>query len=366
MNGDKTAHQCVANQQTDSHFSPAIAVSSPHDDWQRAGQQAAQRLPTPEVIASLAAFQAESESMASLMIWQLLHELSFVSEEGWLIADARQRARIADCFQCLLEKWHGILEDEGIVEQREQRWFAGECAPSLPSIEQRIDDGKIRLRRCLDWHLEGDDFFNALFADQHTLCEVMRYPQLAQSRLSPHESCPLYPAMHQRSMLVDYLGQIAASLLQTAVQARDCPQVLEMGADTCHDDLHLLWDRQGCPSAQLDAVLAKDLLHRIQGFDAMLKGIWHALKPEGVLIVVEPTQDSALRWITAAAVLQHATEGHSQPFMQSLSQEAWLQAILRNGFHLVGDWPQPGTALAFTGYRVFMMRRSASEMDVET
>lgn len=366
MNGDKSAHQCVANQQTDSHLSPAIAVSSKHDDWQRAGHQAAQRLPTPAVIASLAAFQTESESMAPLMIWQLLHELSFVSAEGWLISDARQRAGIADCFQFLLEKWHGILEDEGIVEQREQRWFAGDCAPSLPTIEQRIDDGKIRLRRCLDWHLEGDDFLDTLFADQHTLCEVMRYPQLAPSRLSLHESCPLDPAMHQRSMLVEYLGQIAASLLQTAVQGSDSQQVLEINANTGHSDLHPLRDEQNCPAAQFDAVLATNVLHTTHRLDGILQDIWHALKPEGVMIVVEPTQDSSPRWITAAAVLQQATKEHNLQFTLPLSREAWQQAFMRNGFHLVGDWPQPGTALAFAGYRVFMMRRSASVMDIET
>ena len=357
MNGDKSAHQCVANQPTDSHFSPAIAVSSKHDDWQRAGHQAAQRLPTPDVIASLAAFQTESESMAPLMIWQLLYELSFVSDDGWLIADARQRAGIANCFQFLLEKWHGILEDEGIVEQREQRWFAGDCAPSLPSIEQRIDDGKIRLRRCLDWHLEGDDFLNTLFADQYMLCEVMRYPQLAQSRLSLHEGCPLDPAMHQRSMLVDYLGQIAASLLQTAVQGNDFQQVLEINVNTGHSDLHQLRDEHKCPSAQLDAVLTTHVLHSTHRLDGILQDIWQALKPEGVLIVVEPTQDSALRWITAAAVLQQATKRHDSHTL-SLSREAWLQAFSRNGFHHVGDWPQPGTALAFAGHQVFMVQRS--------
>ncbi|MDF7631308.1 hypothetical protein PUG46_18810 [Erwiniaceae bacterium L1_55_4] len=357
MNGDKSAHQGVANSQTDSHFLPATTASSKYEDWQRAGHQAAHRLPTPEMIASLAAFQTESESMAPLMIWQLLLELSFISAEGWLIADARQRAGIADCFQFMLEKWHDILEEEGIVEQHDQRWFAGDCAPSLPSIEQRIDDAKIRLRRCLDWHVEGEAFLNTLFADQHSLCEVMRYPELASSRLSPHESCPLYPAMHQKSMLADYLGQITASLLQTAMQGSDCPKVLEINATTDHGDLQPLRDWPGCPSSQLDAVLAIDVLHTTQGLDAMLQGIWHALKPEGVLIVVEPTQDSSLRWISAAAVLLQATEGHNLPFTLSLSREAWLQTFVHHGFCLMGDWPQPGTSLSFAGHQVFIVQK---------
>lgn len=357
MNGDKSAHQCVANSQTDSHFSPATAAASKYEDWQRAGHQAAHRLPMPEMIASLAAFQTESESMAPLMIWQLLHELSFISAEGWLIADARQRAGIADCFQFMLEKWHGILEEEGIVEQRDQRWFAGDCAPSLPSIEQRIDDAKIRLRRCLDWHVEGEAFLNTLFADQHSLCEVMRYPQLASSQLSPHESCPLYPAMHQKSMLADYLGQITASLLHTAMQGSDCPKVLEINANTDHGDLQSLRDWPGCPSSQLDAVLATNVLHTTQGLEAMLQGIWHALKPEGVLIVVEPTQDCSLRWITAAAVLQQATAGHNLQFTLSLSREAWLQTFVHHGFCLMGDWPQPGTSLSFAGHQVFIVQK---------
>ncbi len=357
MNGDKSAHQGVANSQTDSHFSPATTASSKYEDWQRAGHQAAHQLPTPEMIASLAAFQTESESMAPLMIWQLLHELSFISAEGWLIADARQRAGIADCFQFMLEKWHGILEEEGIVEQRDQRWFAGDCAPSLPSIEQRIDDAKIRLRRCLDWHVEEEAFLYTLFADQHSLCEVMRYPQLASSQLSPHESCPLYPAMHQKSILADYLGQITASLLQTAVQGNDPQQVLEINANTGHSDLHQLRDEQYGPSAQFDAVLATHVLHSTHRLDGILQDIWHTLKPEGVLIVVEPTQDSALRWITAAAVLQQATKGHDSHTL-SLSHETWLQAFARNSFHHVGDWPQPGTALAFAGHQVFMVQRS--------
>ncbi|KJV25494.1 hypothetical protein VH86_16680 [Pantoea sp. BL1] len=353
MNGESSTNLHVVNPQT----ATAIVASSQHDVWQRAGHQAAQRLPAAAAIAALAAFQTESESMAPLMIWQRLHELSFVSAQGWLIADARQQAGVADCYQFLLEKWHCILEDEGIVEQREQHWFASECAPSLHSIEQRIDDGKIRLRRCLEWHAEGEAFLNTLFADPQSLCEVMRYPKLAQNPLSSHKGRLLYAAMQPGSMLTDYLGQIAASLLQTATQGSDCPRVLEMGADTCHDDLHQLRDRQGCPSAQLDAVLATGLLHTTHCLDTILHGIWHALKPEGVLIVVESTEDSALRWITAAMVLQQATEGHSQPVTLSLSRETWLQAFVRQGFLLVGDWPQPGTALSFAGQQVFMVQR---------
>jgi pyochelin synthetase len=341
------------------------------------------------------------------MIWQLLHEMAFITSEGWMIEDARQRAGIAACFGRLLERWHNILEEEGIVELRGQRWFVAECAPSLLSIEQRIDDGKTRLGRCLAWHSQGETFLHWLFASQHTMIEVMREPRLANTLLFPDGESAVSEALYQRNKLADYLGHIAATLLQAAVQHNPQPQVLEIGAGiggltastlpafnasgtghyyhtdvspwfsryaeqrfgeysvlrTGRYDINQPLDEQGWQPSGFDAVLAANVLHNAHRLDATLSDIWRLLKPGGVLIVLEATQDKALQWVTAAAVLEQAADNHSQQDSPLLARDVWQQAFQRNGFVEVGEWPQADRPLAFAGQQVFMVRRPASASD---
>ncbi|WP_367671804.1 amino acid adenylation domain-containing protein [Serratia symbiotica] len=399
----------------DSGANQLLAWVVPHPEinnvqtfgWQQAGEQAAQLLPSATDIASLAAFQAESESLAPLMIWQLLHEIAFVSPAGWRLEEARQQAGIAACFGRLLERWHRILEEEGMTELRGQRWFATEYAPALAAIEQRIDDGKIRLSRCLDWHAQGKTFLDWLFTSQHTMIEVMHEPRLANSLLFPDGESAVSEALYQRNKLADYLGQIAAGLLLKVVEAAEKPQVLEIGAgiggltastlpafhragagEYYHTDVSPWFSRyaeerfapysslrtgrydinqplalQNWEPAQFDAVLAANVLHNAHHLDTTLSDIWRLLKPGGALIVLEATQDKALQWVTAAAVLEQAAEDHSQQTSPLLSRESWQQAFRRNGFLTVGEWPQPDMPLAFAGQQVFIVQRPEMATD---
>ncbi|NIE99097.1 amino acid adenylation domain-containing protein [Pantoea sp. Acro-805] len=417
------SHPSVSNVAVDivtreSGAAQLLAWVVPHSEnahlqntaWRQVGDVAAQQLPSATEIASLAAFQAESESLAPLMIWQLLHEMAFIESEGWVIEEARQRAGIAACFGRLLERWHSILEEEGIIELRGQRWFAAECAPSLLSIEQRIDDGKTRLGRCLAWHAQGETFLHWLFASQHTMIEVMREPRLANSLLFPDGESSVSEALYQRNKLADYLGHIAATLLQAAVQNSEHPQVLEIGAGiggltastlpafnaagtghyyhtdvspwfsryaeqrfgqysalrTGRYDINQPLDEQGWQPAGFDAVLAANVLHNAHRLDVTLSDIWRLLKPGGALIVLEATQDKALQWVTAAAVLEQAAEDHSQQDSPLLARDVWHQAFQRNGFVEVGEWPQADMPLAFAGQQVFMVRRPAGVTDEMT
>ncbi|ORM65335.1 hypothetical protein PRCB_23025 [Pantoea rodasii] len=361
-----------------------------HKNWYQAGGHAAQRLPAPEEIASLAAFHAESESLAPLMIWQVLHELAIVSAEGWIITEACKQAGIDAVFHRLLERWHLILEEEGIVEQRDHRWFAGDCAPALTSVEQRIDDGKIRLRRCLDWHSAGEAYLNQLFACHHSLCEVMRAPHRAH-QLQSHNGEPIASlAVERRNIINDYFGEIVTSLLQTVMQGHDRPQVLEIGsvgltadgsetdhvsvtpqcsqhAEPCfahtstlptgHCDAHQPLDQKN--PEQFHVVLAINSRRIASNLDVYLTCIWRLLKPGGALIVLEVTQDRALDWISAPAIQQAALGRHHQQDSSILSRECWQQAFLRTGFRMVGEWPEPDMPLAFVGQQIYIVQRPA-------
>lgn len=377
--------------------------------WQ-AGQRAAQALPAADRIASLAAFQSESESLAPLMMWQLLQQLEIATPEGWQIEEARQRARIDARFSRLLAKWHSLLEEEGILERRGGRWFALACAPDAAALAQRIDDGRVRLARCLAWQPQGETFLHWLFASQQAMAEVLREPRLAASLLFPEGESAASEALYQRHMLADYLGQIAADLLCASLDGQPQPQVLEIGAGiggltastlpafagatdghyfhtdvspwfthyaeqrfgespalrTGRYDINLPLEEQPWQAEQFNAVLAANVLHNAHQLDRTLTDIWRLLKPGGSLIVLEATQDKALQWVTAAAVLEHAANEESQRDSPLLPTLAWQQALQRNGFELGGCWPQPGTPLAFGGQQVFIARRPAQAAEVAT
>ncbi|WP_437611379.1 amino acid adenylation domain-containing protein [Erwinia sp. V71] len=370
---------------------------------QRAGAQAAEQLPEASRIASLCAFQAESESLAPLLMLQILQQLAFCQPQGWLIATRLTELRIAPRFSRLLERWHEALEEEGWLEQDQGLWRLADCAPTEMALAQRLDDGKHRLRQFLSWLDNGSRFADWLFASSHAIENVLREPQLASSLLFPDGDSQASEALYQGNIIADYLGSIAAAMLPPLLGGRDAPQLLEIGAGiggltastlpafsalaamgeyhhtdvspwfsnyaterfghypslrTGRYDINQRAAQQHYAAESFDAILAANVLHNAHHLSATLNDIWLMLKPGCSLLLLEATVDKQLQWVTAAAVLEHAAEGgSSQGDSPLLSESQWRSALTDAGFELIDIWPHAGTPMAFTGQQLFLARR---------
>ncbi|WP_017348698.1 hypothetical protein [Pantoea sp. A4] len=164
--------------------------------------------------AALAAFLAEGETLAPLMMWQLLLHLDVVQAEGWELESAGNRARIDRCYHALFKQWHLHLENEGLVNQVDNRWYASECAPCSERVAQRIDDMKIRLQQCTRWHQQGGDMVNNLLPETTTLADILCAPSLchpmlpAFARQTDHHWLPeSHPLMWISSVHIQQLAQ---------------------------------------------------------------------------------------------------------------------------------------------------------------
>lgn len=385
----------------------AWLVIAPGDSAQEtllaAGHHAAERLPEPTRLASLAAFQTESESLAPLMMLHILQQMNFLLPEGWRIETRIQQLRIAPCFRRLLTRWHHSLEEQGLLEQQQGEWRLGECAPTALALEQRLDDGKHRLRQFLTWLDNGPLFADWLFASSSAIETVLHEPQLASSLLFPEGDSRASEALYQGNIIADYLGSVAARLLETAVGENTAAQVMEIGAGIggltastlpafaalategtyLHTDVspwftHYAEQRfgeydalrtgrydinqpaaaQGYEQGSMDAILAANVLHNAHRPEETLGDIYQLLKPGACLLLLEATQDKELQWVTAAAVLEHAAEGgESHRDSPLLSETQWRELLTAAGFALIDVWPHAGTPMAFTGQQLFLACR---------
>lgn len=367
------------------------------------GTRAAEKLPDASRIASLRAFQAESELLAPLLMLQILQQLAFCQSPCWQIATRLAELRIAPQFSRLLRRWHHALEEEGWLEQEKGVWRVADCAPTETALAQRLDDGKHRLRQFLSWLDNGSRFVDWLFASSRAIENVLREPQLASSLLFPDGDSQASEALYQGNIIADYLGSIAAAMLKPLLSGHDVPRVLEVGAGiggltastlpafaalttqgeyhytdvspwfsnyatkrfgdypslrTGRYDINQRAAQQHYVAESFDAILAANVLHNAHHLSDTLADIWLMLKPGGSLLLLEATQDKQLQWVTAAAVLEHAVEGgSSQGDSPLLSESRWYNALTDAGFEPIDIWPHAGTPMAFTGQQLFLARR---------
>jgi len=338
--------------------------NSPIPDWQRAGDAAAAQLPDSQRRASLAAFLAESESLAPLLMLQTLQRLGFCDAGSWHIASRSQQLRIADCYSELLQHWHQVLEEEGMLECEDERWSLADCAPAEMRLEQGIDDARHRLRQLMAWLDDAEPLAEALFSQHECIDDWLRTPSLA---LQPASLTGLHQLHHHAGIIDDYFTGIIASVLPCLLDACDTPRLLTLGACAAIDDLAgAVWiaaepgqslNSQLPQDARHDAVLASDLL--VQPDAARRLSELHTwLKANATLILVENTGEHLLHRLTPAAVQALA---YGQPaFRGGSGAEAHCHQVLQqSGFELLQVWPQAASPMAFCGQRLLVARRCA-------
>lgn len=333
--------------------------------WKLAGETAAAQLPDSQRRASLAAFLAESESLAPLLMLQTLQRLGFCDESSWHVASRRQQLRIADCYSELIQHWHQVLEEEGMLECEEDRWSLADCAPAEMRLEQGIDDARHRLRQLMTWLDDAKPLAEALFSQHERIDDWLRAPSLA---VQPASLTGLHQLHHHAGIIADYFSGIITSVLPCLLDACHAPRLLTLGARPTPDGLpgavcvvadpcQTLSD-QLPQDAQHDAVLASDLLVQPDAAHRLMElHTW--LKAEATLILLENTCEHPLHPATPAAVQALAYET-SNARAVSCAEARCQQLLQQAGFELLQVWPQTASPMATCGQRLLVARRCAS------
>ncbi|QUG76743.1 hypothetical protein GKQ23_17880 [Erwinia sp. E602] len=333
-------------------------------DWQHAVRQAAGNLPEPARLASLAAFLAESASLAPQLMLHALQRSGFTDPASWQIASRCRELRLDACFTPLLERWHLQLWEEGWLENADEGWRLAGHAPDLGALEQRTDDARHRLRQLMGWLEQGHTLAAALFSTPEQLEDWLAAPVLLPSTVPG-----LHQLLHQPGIIDDYFSGILAEIvpLLLAEQGSDAPLLIG-----CR---HTLAFRRGLPpgappsvvidlqqplAAQLaageryTALLTSGLFsHRAP---QQLLGELHGWLQPGAPLLLENSAERPLHWVTPAALRAHAVGDSDCPFSAAADEARCRQQLEQAGYQLLAVWPQPATAMAFCGQRLLLAR----------
>ncbi|AEA65979.1 non-ribosomal peptide synthetase [Burkholderia gladioli] len=367
-------------QQLAAFVVPRAAIATPLSDEQRQGhetawmaigdalRQAAADLPPDAKIASLRAFQEETEQLVPALVMRNLAELGFPLEPGtsWTLKAQCERLGIAARHTRLLEAWLRMLEEAGWIESRTpDGWRVGEGGePGGPdrhrSVAASIEAGRARVESLMGWVHDPQGLADWIFDSAARVPDVLREQGEAVELVFPEGDRRAAESLYQRNIVADYLGTLAARALTTAWRERAVAapsdavfRVLEVGAGvggmTAHTlpalaalapdahyeytdlsrffleigeakfgryrglhtgycDINRLDAGQGREPASYDAILASNVLHNAHDVGLTLRQLRGLLRPGGVLIVHEATRDKRLQWVTAAAVLEAAAQ----------------------------------------------------------
>ena len=330
-------------------------------NWLHAGDAAAAQLPDSQRRASLAAFLAESEGLAPLLMLQILQRLGFCEEGIWHIAARRQQLRIADCYSELIQYWHQVLEEEGMLVCEGERWSLAECAPAEMQLEQGIDDARHRLRQLMSWLDDAGPLAEALFSQHERIDDWLRAPSLAPQ---PASLTGLHQLHHHAGIIADYFTGIIGSVLPVLLDKCHAPRLLTLGACPAIDDLSgAVWiaaesaqslSNQLPQDARHDAVLASDLLVQPDAAHRLME-LHRWLKADATLILVENTREHPLHRATPAAVQSLAYDRAAA----SCTEMHCHQVLQQAGFELLQVWPQAASPMAACGQRLLVARRCA-------
>ncbi len=393
---------------------PASAGDAGHDAaWQAlaaACASAAAMLPAPAKVASLQGFQQETERLAPILVLRNLRQLGVDAPQGAVLdRDAEMtRLNIAAHYRRLFDAWLRMLAGQGwLAAEGEGRWRVLRTFPTLARCERLIAESRAAVAAQMDWVHDAKGLIDWIFDSAARVPSVLSEAAHAAGLVFPEGDRRAAESLYQRNIVADYLGAVAGSALTQLARERKAPlRVLEVGAGvgglTAHtlpvlhavapeaeyhytdvsrffDDIAAakfgqygslrlgLYDinrsaaEQGHAPGSFDAVLAANVLHNALDVTWTLRELRSLLRPGGVVILHEATQDKRLQWVTAAAVLEAAAHtGSNAPGAGRTadsplrSAQAWEQALQASGFDRSRAFPAPGSPMAFVGQQVFL------------
>ncbi|MGA3770407.1 non-ribosomal peptide synthetase [Ralstonia pseudosolanacearum] len=396
---------------------PASADGAARDAaWQAlaaACASAAAALPAPAKVASLQGFQQETERLAPSLVLRNLRQLGVDVPQGTVLERDAEMARlhIAAHYRRLFDAWLRMLAEQGwLAAEGEGRWRVLRAFPALARCERLIAESRAIVTAQMDWVHDSQGLTDWIFDSAARVPSVLREAAHAAGLVFPEGDRRAAESLYQRNIVADYLGAVAgAALAPLARERKAALRVLEVGAGvgglTAHTlpalhaadpdaeyhytDVSRFFDdiatakfghygslrlgrydinrgaaEQGHAPASFDAVLAANVLHNARDVTWTLRELRGLLRPGGVLILHEATQDKRLQWVTAAAVLEAAAHaGRSAPGAGQagraddsplLSAQAWEQALQASGFDRSRAFPAPDSPMAFVGQQVFL------------
>ncbi|MGD7412603.1 methyltransferase, partial [Ralstonia pseudosolanacearum] len=374
---------------------------------------AAAALPAPAKVASLQGFQQETERLAPILVLRNLRQLGVDVPQGTVLERDAEMARlhIAAHYRRLFDAWLRMLAEQGwLAAEGEGRWRVLRAFPALARCERLIAESRAIVTAQMDWVHDSQGLTDWIFDSAARVPSVLREAAHAAGLVFPEGDRRAAESLYQRNIVADYLGAVAgAALAPLARERKAALRVLEVGAGvgglTAHTlpalhaadpdaeyhytDVSRFFDdiattkfghygslrlgrydinrgaaEQGHAPASFDAVLAANVLHNARDVTWTLRELRGLLRPGGVLILHEATQDKRLQWVTAAAVLEAAAHaGRSAPGAGQagraddsplLSAQAWEQALQASGFDRSRAFPAPDSPMAFVGQQVFL------------
>lgn len=334
-------------------------------EWLAAGGSAAAEVPDAARRASLAAFLAESASLAPQIMLYTLRRSGFSEVAGWQVVARGRELRVAPCFTPLLQRWHLLLEEEGWLECEGDCWRLAGHAPEPWALEQRIDDAIHRLSQLMSWLDESSALATALFSGLAQLDEWLVAPVLL-----PHSPLGLDLLLHVPGILDDYFSGIVASMVPLLqAEPGDCQPllvgcqrtlafgrcVLPVSGTGVAVDLRRSLAAQLLPGSRYAGGLFSGLLSEAAA-PRLLAELRDWLKPGAPLLLLENSAERPLHWVTPAALRAHAVGDSDCPFSAAADEARCRQQLEQAGYQLLAVWPQPATAMAFCGQRLLLAR----------
>lgn len=344
-------------------------VAELQPDWLLAGQRVAATLPDGAQCASLAAFLAESGSLAPQLMLSALLRSGFSTDAGWQIAEQSRALRLDPCFTPLLARWHQQLEEEGWLEQDGAEWRLAQCAPGLAALEQRIDDTRHRLRQLVSWLDDGTVLATALLNDPDQLDSWLAAPLLV-----PQAQAGLDRLLHLPGMLSRWFSDIVAAITPLLLADVAPPAGGQGGPQLLSGCRHTLPFTQALsvqavpvdlqqpladhlpPHARYHGLMTSGLFSHPAAIP-LLQSLQPYLHPGAALLLLENVAERPLHWVTPAALQAQAAGETGCPFSAASDLEQCRETLQQAGFQLQACWPQPDTPMAFCGQRLLVARR---------
>lgn len=306
------------------------------NQWLEAGKRAAEEMPEDF-------FQAENEETDTLLettsfenikrvIQELCHENNITKRVT--IEEFCTRCGLKELYRKLMYKWFRALEREGVIQREKDSYDLSHLkAEDLEAIRGRIHDLEQRIHT--DYERENLTFFSLCMCNTK---QILQGEQAVTELLFPEGDWETAKSLYNTNPRAEFNNNIIAEMIQGFVaerQKKGMVSILEVGAGIggtsepvlkklkkdsnvsyTYTDLSQFFTAQakqkfkeypflkygiynldqepqcqGYTLESYDIIVAANVMHDAAYVEQSLKNVYHLLKPEGILILLEVTKE---------------------------------------------------------------------------
>ncbi|WP_051002401.1 class I SAM-dependent methyltransferase [Magnetospirillum molischianum] len=322
-------------------------------------------------------------------------------------AEILLRAEVAEEHQPLIRRWLRVLEEHGLLHRNGARWRA------VPAVADYTDDALARAWDGLerDWRIDTGGSGTIAYARSNTEClpDLMAGQVRAVHLLFPEGRTDLACALYREPVAARYQHRTVAAVVSRIAADWSGPgplRLLEVGAGTgatsetllpalaatgsaleywftdvsryfldqaagwlaaypfvrrCRYDIDLPPITQGQAAGSFDVVIAGGALNAARDTDASVGWLRELLRPDGWLVLTEPTIEEVWVMASQAFMLAEAHDGRRHTDATFLSLPQWHAVLDRAGLRRVATLPRPDHPLARLGHLVFLAQAGQEE-----